>query len=152
MADYKDIIAGTLNSIVGKVKEVADSGAIRDIYEHGADRAKSYGQIAKLSFEINGENEELKRIYAEIGKLYFSQTEEPEGFFVPLFNQAEQILDAIEDKQQQIQYIKDSFAEDEGEETCDDCEGIEVDFEDVVEETEADGVSISVEIDENGEE
>ena len=33
MADYKDIITGTLNNIVGKVKEVADSGAIKDIYE-----------------------------------------------------------------------------------------------------------------------
>ena len=32
MADYKDIITGTLNNIVSKVKEVADSGAIKDIY------------------------------------------------------------------------------------------------------------------------
>ena len=31
MADYKDIITGTLNNIVGKVKEVADSGAIKDL-------------------------------------------------------------------------------------------------------------------------
>ena len=67
MADYKDIITGTLNNIVGKVKEVADSGAIKDIYEHGANRAKSYGQMAKLSLEINGDSEELKRVYAEIG-------------------------------------------------------------------------------------
>ena len=65
MADYKDIITGTLNNIVGKVKEVADSGAIKDIYEHGANRAKSYGQMAKLSLEINGDSEELKRVYAE---------------------------------------------------------------------------------------
>ena len=49
MADYKDIITGTLSNIVGKVKEVADSGAIKDIYEHGANRAKAYGQMAKLS-------------------------------------------------------------------------------------------------------
>ena len=65
MADYKDIITGTLNNIVGKVKEVADSGAIKDIYEHGANRAKSYGQMAKLSLKINGDSEELKRVYAE---------------------------------------------------------------------------------------
>ena len=73
MADYKDIITGTLNNIVGKVKEVADSGAIKDIYEHGANRAKSYGQMAKLSLEINGDSEELKRVYAEIGRLYYDQ-------------------------------------------------------------------------------
>ena len=65
MADYKDIITGTLSNIVGKVKEVADSGAIKDIYEHGANRAKSYGQMAKLSLEINGDSEELKRVYAD---------------------------------------------------------------------------------------
>ena len=65
MADYKDIITGTLNNIVGKVKEVADSGAIKDIYEHGANRAKSYGQMAKLSLKINGDSEELKRVDAD---------------------------------------------------------------------------------------
>ena len=54
MADYKDIISGTINSIVGKVKEVAESGAVRDIYENGANRAKSYGRIAKLALELNG--------------------------------------------------------------------------------------------------
>ena len=66
MTDYKDIISGTINSIVGKVKEVAESGAVRDIYENGANRAKSYGRIAKLALELNGENEELKRVYTEI--------------------------------------------------------------------------------------
>ena len=82
MADYKDIITGTLSNIVGKVKEVADSGAIKDIYEHGANRAKSYGQMAKLSLEINGDSEELKRVYAEIGRLYYDQAKDaPEGFF-----------------------------------------------------------------------
>ena len=86
MADYKDIITGTLNNIVGKVKEVADSGAIKDIYEHGANRAKSYGQMAKLSLEINGDSEELKRVYAEIGRLYYDQAKHaPVGFFAPLF-------------------------------------------------------------------
>ena len=73
MADYKDIISGTINSIVGKVKEVAESGAVRDIYENGANRAKSYGRIAKLALELNGENEELKRVYTEIGRLYYDQ-------------------------------------------------------------------------------
>ena len=76
MADYKDIISGTINSIVGKVKEVAESGAVRDIYENGANRAKSYGRIAKLALELNGENEELKRVYTEIGRLYYEQAKD----------------------------------------------------------------------------
>ena len=111
MADYKDIITGTLNNIVGKVKEVADSGAIKDIYEHGANRAKSYGQMAKLSLEINGDSEELKRVYAEIGRLYYDQAKDaPEGFFAPLFEQAAALIESINSKQAQIQAMKDEFA------------------------------------------
>ena len=113
MADYKDIITGTLNNIVGKVKEVADSGAIKDIYEHGANRAKSYGQMAKLSLEINGDSEELKRVYAEIGRLYYDQAKDaPEGFFAPLFEQAAALVESINSKQAQIQAMKDEFAAD----------------------------------------
>ncbi len=111
MADYKDIITGTLNNIVGKVKEVADSGAIKDIYEHGANRAKSYGQMAKLSLEINGDSEELKRVYAEIGRLYYDQAKDaPVGFFAPLFEQAAALIESINSKQAQIQAMKDEFA------------------------------------------
>ncbi len=103
MADYKDIISGTINSIVGKVKEVAESGAVRDIYENGANRAKSYGRIAKLALELNGENEELKRVYTEIGRLYYEQAKDaPEGFFAPLFAQAEEICGRIAAKEDEI--------------------------------------------------
>ena len=76
MADYKDIIKGTLSSIAGKVKEVAESGTVRDIYDKGASRAKSYTRIAKLTLEMNGESEELKRVYTEIGKLYYEQAKD----------------------------------------------------------------------------
>ena len=31
MADYKDIIKGTLNNLAGKVKEVAESGTVPDL-------------------------------------------------------------------------------------------------------------------------
>ena len=126
MADYKDIITGTLNNIVGKVKEVADSGAIKDIYEHGANRAKSYGQMAKLSLEINGDSEELKRVYAEIGRLYYDQAKDaPEGFFAPLFEQAAALIESINSKQAQIETAAAEYA----------------DFESVVDATEDDGTA-----------
>ena len=70
MADFKDIIFGTLNSLVdkakdfaksdtvtqfvGKVKDTAENSSVREIYEQGTGRAKSYGKIAKLNLEING--------------------------------------------------------------------------------------------------
>lgn len=110
MADYKDIISGTIGSIVDKVKEVANSDSVRGVYEQGASRAKSYGRIAKLSLELNGSAEELKRVYAEIGKLYFQQAKEtPEGFFAPLFAQAEELNGVIAAKEAEIQTLKDSL-------------------------------------------
>ena len=135
MADYKNIITGTLSNIVGKVKEVADSGAIKDIYEHGANRAKSYGQMAKLSLEINGDSEELKRVYAEIGRLYYDQEKDaPEGFFAPLFEQAAALIESINSKQAQIQAMKDEFA-------AETAPAEDADFESVVDATEDDGTA-----------
>ena len=112
MADYKDIIKGTLNNIAGKVKEVAasdtvqnfcgkvkeaaETGSVKEIYDKGASRAKAYSRIAKLTLEMNGESEELKRVYTEIGKLYYDQAKDaPEGFFAPLFNQVQEISAGI---------------------------------------------------------
>ena len=142
MADYKDIITGTLNNIVGKVKEVADSGAIKDIYEHGANRAKSYSQMAKLSLEINGDSEELKRVYAEIGRLYYEQANDaPEGFFAPLFAQAEEICGRIAAKEDEINALKADIAAATG---CDEADiDVEIgefdDFDNIVDATEDDG-------------
>ena len=142
MADYKDIISGTINSIVGKVKEVAESGAVRDIYEHGANRAKSYGRIAKLALELNGENEELKRVYTEIGRLYYEQAKDaPEGFIAPLFAQAEEICGRIAAKEDEINALKADVAAATG---CDEADiDVEIgefdDFDNIVDATEDDG-------------
>ncbi len=142
MADYKDIIAGTINSIVGKVKEGAESGAVRDIYENGANRAKSYGRIAKLALELNGENEELKRVYTEIGRLYYEQAKDaPEGFFAPLFAQAEEICGRIAAKEDEINSLKADVAAATG---CDEADiDVEIgefdDFDNIVDATEDDG-------------
>lgn len=142
MADYKDIITGTLKNLAGKVKDVAESSTVRGIYEHGAERAKSYGTIAKLSLEISGDTEELRRAYTEIGKLYFEQAREnPEGFFAPLFAQVEEINARIHANEDAISEIK---AQIEAENEAD----INVefgDFEDVVDSTAADGAGVITE-------
>ena len=48
MADYKDIFNDTLGKLAGKVKEAADTSGVLDVYAQGANRAKAFGQIAKL--------------------------------------------------------------------------------------------------------
>ena len=140
MADYKDIISGTITNIIDKVKDVAENGTVKEIYEQGATRAKSYGRIAKLSFEINGDSEELKRIYAEIGRMYFEQNRDcaPDGFFAPLFAQAAQVAGRIAEKEQEIQAMKAEF--DTGAAEAEPDIDVEISqFEDVVDATESDG-------------
>ena len=127
MADYKDIINGTLSSlkgivknvagsetvtkIVDKVKEGAESTGVKEVYAQGISRTRSYGRIAKLNLAINGENEELGRVFSEIGKLYFEQAkDDPQGFFAPLFAQAGQLQDSIRAKQQEIDAMKAELA------------------------------------------
>ena len=135
MADYKDMITGTLKNIMGKVKEVADSNTVRDIYEQGAGKAKSYGQIAKLALEINGDREELKRVFAEIGQLYYEQAKDaPEGFFRALFAQAEQIKANISAKEEEISYLKSEVSP-----AAADIDVEIAEFEEVVSDTAADG-------------
>ena len=110
------------------------------INETGTDEigvlAASFGQIAKLTLELNSEHEELKRIYTEIGRLYYEQAKAaPEGFFVPLFEQANRVTGKIQDKRAKIEALR-SEAGIAGE------PDIEVefgDFDDVVSATEADG-------------
>ena len=134
MADYKDIITGTISNLMGKVKEVAESpnvkeavdkvkaaaedtvgkvkdaaegSTVKEVYEQGASRVKSYGRIAKLSLEMNGDYEELKRVYTEIGKLCYDQFKDaPEGFFAPLFAQVEEISARIERSEAEIEAMK----------------------------------------------
>lgn len=130
MADYKSIITGTLTNLASKVKEVAESKSVRDIYDRGAGRAKAYARIAKLSLELNGENEELRKVYAEIGRLYYEQAKDaPEGFFAPLFAQAEELCAGISAREDEINALR---AEMEAEGCADDIDVEISEFEEVV--------------------
>ena len=112
MADYKDILSGSLGKVVGRVKEAADSTGVLDVYARGTDRAKAIGTLAKLSLELNGDYDELKRVYAEIGRLYYEQAKAaPDGFFVPLFEQAGKIGAEIREKRAKIDALKERFGD-----------------------------------------
>ncbi|MBO5496526.1 MAG: hypothetical protein J5967_03910 [Oscillospiraceae bacterium] len=115
MADYKELINGTLGTLTklgGKVKDAAVSTGVTGVYAKGANRARAFGQITKLTLALNGEHEELKRVYAEIGRLYYEQAKAaPEGFFVPLFEQAGRLTDSIRQKQAEIDGLKADYLE-----------------------------------------
>lgn len=187
MADYKEILMGTFKTVVGKVKDfaetdavqdvvgkvrefaesdtvqgvvnkvrdAAESSGVREVYEQGAGKAKTYGSIAKLSLEINGDNEELKRVYAEIGKVYYEQAKEsPEGFFAPLFVQVEELESRIREKQDYLSALRAELSAGKAETAEADIEvdivdeselapiNVENAFETVVENTEKDGAGL----------
>jgi len=137
MSDYKDIISGTINSIVDKVKDAAESGGVRGIYDRGLSRAQNLARIARLSLDINGQSEELKKVYTEIGKLYFEQERSnPVGIYAALFSQAEEITARLKEKKAEVDAIKAAYEEEK------ESEGIEVEigeFEDIVSATEDEG-------------
>lgn len=138
MADYKDILSGTIGKFAGKVKEAADSSGVLDVYAQGTNRAKALGQIAKLTLELNSEHAELQRIYTEIGRLYYEQAKTaPEGFFVPLFDQADRAAEKIREKRAKIDELHARYGE-SGEHDID----VEIgDFDDVVSAAEADALT-----------
>ena len=141
MADYKDILSGTFGRLADKVKETASSTGVLDVYAQGANRAKAFGQLTKLTLELNGEHEELQRIYTEIGRLYYEQAKDaPEGFFVPLFEQANRVTGSIQAKRAKIDELKEHYGVSEQSDI-----DVEIgDFDDVVSATEADGMTVEV--------
>lgn len=141
MADYKDILSGTLGKLADRVKETASSSGVLDVYAQGASRAKAFGQLTKLTLELNGDHEELQRIYTEIGRLYFEQAKDaPEGFFVPLFEQANRVSGNIRAKRAKIDELKENYGV-SGQSDID----VEIgDFDDVVSATEADGMTVEI--------
>ena len=173
MADYKDIITGTISNIMGKVKEVAENPNVKDavdkvkaaaedtvgkvkeaaegstvkeVYDQGANRVKSYGRIAKLSLEMNGDYEELKRVYTEIGKLCYDQFKDaPEGFFAPLFAQVEEISARIERSEAEIEAMKAEadisveIVADSVEDAAEEYKAAAEEFQNIVDATETEG-------------
>ncbi len=149
MADYKEILSGivgkakefaasdTVTGLVDKVKSAAEESGVAKVYEDGANRTKAYAKIAKLTLEVNGAHEELNRVYAEIGKLYYEQLKDaPEGYFAPLFAQAQALRGGIEEKEAAVQALKDGL----GAAKAAPAEDVEIaDFEQIVDATEDEG-------------
>ena len=118
-----------------------ESSGIADVYQKGAGRAKSYARIARLTLDLNSQAEELRKVYTEIGKLYFEQAKDkPEGFFAPLFAQAGSLLQELQSKETELAALKDSLKAEEAEKDIE----VEIteeteDFAAVVDATEAAG-------------
>ncbi len=132
----------TVTGAVERVKDAAANTGILEVYEKGAQRAKSFGSATKTTLDLNRDHKELERVFAEIGKLYYEQAKDaPEGFFAPLFQQVETLHDTIAAKEAEVEAYKTSF-EKAGESNRDDALDNNIaDFEAIVNRTETDGTS-----------
>ena len=150
MADYKDLLQGFVSKakeiatsepvtdLVGKMKDVAESTGVKEVYEKGASRAKSFGTATKRTWELRDDYAERERIFAEIGKLFYEQCDKaPDAFYAALFQQLKEVEAAIAAKEAEINTYKAQFSAEEQSEDAlhDDI----LDFDAIVSSTEADG-------------
>lgn len=137
MADYKELFG----SLVNKAKDVMESTGVTEVYQRGASRTKAYSRIARLTLDTNSQAEELRKVYTEIGRLYFEQAREnPEGVFAPLFAQAGKLLDELKAKEEELEELKRSLGAEAEEKDIE----VEItqdidEFDQVVSATEAEG-------------
>lgn len=111
MADYKELLAEKFGKIVEDVKGYTNGKTIRDIYEDGASRAGKLGKVAKLMLEVNSQSDELKKVYCEIGKLYYEENKgQGADFFAPLFERVEELTNDIDVKRCEIEAIKNTVS------------------------------------------
>ena len=122
MNELKDKVVGTLGNVADITKTIASAAA---------DKAKAMGRIAKLTMEINGEKDAIRKAYLEIGKLYYeTHRGDPDGFFVQLCDEVALANDSIAAKEKEISELKTVVSDFGGD------GDIQVDFEDIVSEGE----------------
>ncbi len=137
MADYKDF----LGSLVNKARDVMDSSGVAEVYQKGASRTRAYSRIARLTLDLNGQADELRKVYTEIGKLYFEQAaEDPQGCFAPLFAQAGKLREEMKAREAELEELKAGLKTEKDEKDIE----VEItqevpDFDQVVSETENEG-------------
>ena len=159
--DYRELFSDTVGSLLSKAREFAESDAVADavgkvknaaaatgvldVYQKGAQRAKSFGNATKTTLDLNRDHKELERVFCEIGKLCYEQSKEsPEGFFVPLFQQVEALRASIAAKEAEVEAYKASFdSAPQAQAKADASLRSDIsDFEAVVNRTETDGTSV----------
>jgi len=130
--ELKGLFASKLGSLAGKTKNIANAAA---------DKTKAMSRIAKLTVEINGEKDAMKKAYIEIGKLYYeTHKDEPDGFFVQLCDEVTMATESIAAKEAEIAELKESIKDfdidDEDDDDDDDDDDDEAEVEVIVEVTQ----------------
>ena len=134
MSDYNELLnslkaaAGSAASIAKDLAETASEKA-RDIAGNAGVKAKALARMAKLMHEANAQRGELDAAYAEIGRVYFESADKknPGELYVRLFDRVMLANAAIERAEAEMRECADALSD----------QGVEVNFEHVVDDAEA---------------
>lgn len=121
MSDYNDLL-NSLKAAAGSAANIARDIAgsagekARDFAGSAGEKAKATARIAKLKLEIAGKREELNKVYAEIGRVYFESADKrsPEELYVRLFDQvmlANAVIERMETEERELKSIFESEAD-----------------------------------------
>lgn len=138
--EVKDAVLSTLGQAVDGAKGFAGRAAAgaKNVAGTVADKAKSGGSIVKLSMDAATARENLKKIYIEIGKLYYeTHKDAPEEAFVQLFEEARQTEELIAAKEADLSGHKGNLKEGFSSSSSGAEKGTVTDFAEVVEQAEA---------------
>ena len=81
-----------------KAKSFSDD-PVKDL----TDKAKKIRTNTRLAFEASGVNEDLKKVYMEIGKLYYETSDAESGsYFEPLFRKARKLNEQLDELNRQM--------------------------------------------------
>ena len=129
----KDKLLNALAQGMDATRDIAGraADATRGIAGVAAEKAKAGGRIAKLTMDIAREKEDMKKTFLEIGKLYYdTHKDAPEGFFSQLCEEIALAEKSVAAKQAELDELKASF-------TTPETPDVEVEFEEIVGEAEA---------------
>ena len=77
---------------------------------------KRLARIAKLNLSIADEKKNISKLYREIGRLYYeAHQDDPEGFFVELFQQVDSSMTAVASMEEELVNLKSEAKSDESE-------------------------------------
>ena len=131
MADFMGKFKEVFGTVADKTKEYAGVATekAKEYAGVASDKAKDLARIAKLTVEINGEKDTVKKAYAEIGKLYYdAHKDEPAELFAQLCDEVTVAMGNISAKEAEIAEIRAKENQPD--------DSIEVEFENIVAETE----------------
>lgn len=98
-------------------------GSIRKLARTAARSTRRLGRITQLNLSIADEKKNIRHLYTDIGRLYYeAHKDDPEGFFVQLFQQLDASMDALNALETELGTLKAEKAPDEAD------SGIEVEI------------------------